>query len=472
MGVESGGLAAAMITGHEAFVPREQTDALRAAGLAHIISISGLHMAIVGGFAFAAVRIGVAAWPWLALRISSKKAAALVGLGAVLGYLLLSGAPSPAQRAAITAAAAFGAILVDRRAISLHTLAIAALAILIFEPEAVTEPGFQMSFAATTALVALAEAWPRPPKEIQVPWQIRSIQALGVWLAASLGASFVAGLATGPFAMQHFNRVSIFGLGANLLVAPISSFLMMPALAVGAVLAPLGLGAWPLSVADLAIDTMNRIAFAAAGLPNSQITVASAPGWTLAAAFLGILFVCLWRGRLRWLGLPFALAVALYPRPAPPDAWVAAAGSTVAVRQGKDAVLFRPDVKLFAAEIWARRRGLDFPVEGQGAAARDALYDCDRWSCVPRQGADAPRIAAIMTRRASTIAGKLPLFCQWAEIVIVRGEAPSCPNTTIVLSAADFAAGGSVELYRTPEGWKALWAQDLRGSRPWSWSRP
>lgn len=468
MGVESGGLAAAMVTGHEAFVPREQTDALRASGLAHIISISGLHMAIVGGFTFAMVRIGIAAWPWLALRVSSKKAAALVGLTAILAYLLLSGAPSPAQRAAITAVAAFGAILVDRRAISLHTLAIAALAILILQPEAVTEPGFQMSFAATTALVALAEAWPRPPKEIQVPWQIRVVQDLGVWLAASVGASFVAGLATGPFAMQHFNRVSTFGLGANLLVAPISSFLMMPALAIGAVLAPFGLGGAPLYFADVAIDAMNSIAFAVAGLPNSQMTIASAPGWTLAASFMGILLVCLWRGPLRWIGLPLALAVALYPRPTPPDVWVAADGSTVAVRHGEEAILFRPDVKLFAAEIWARRRGLAFPGEGEGQAARDALYDCDRWSCVPRQGVDAPRVAAVMTRRVSTIEGKLPLFCQWAEVVIVRGEAPDCPNA-IVLRAADFSAGGSVELYRTPEGWKALWAQDLRGSRPWSW---
>ena len=81
MGAESGGLAAAMVTGHEAYIPREQVDALRAAGLAHIISISGLHMAIVGGFAFAGVRLLIAAWPWLALRVSSKKTAALFGLG-------------------------------------------------------------------------------------------------------------------------------------------------------------------------------------------------------------------------------------------------------------------------------------------------------------------------------------------------------------------------------------------------------
>ena len=156
LGPETGGLAAAMTTGHEAFIPREQVDNLRAAGLAHIVSISGLHMAIVGGFAFAAARLGVAAWPWLALRVPGKKVAAVVGLAAVLGYLVLSGAPPPAERAAITASVAFAAILVDRQAISLHALALAAMGVLLIQPEAVTEPGFQMSFAATAALVALA----------------------------------------------------------------------------------------------------------------------------------------------------------------------------------------------------------------------------------------------------------------------------------------------------------------------------
>lgn len=463
MRVESGGLAAAMITGHEAFVPKEQVEDLRASGLAHIISISGLHMAIVGGFTFAAVRLGIAAWPWAALRVSSKKVAAAAGLTAVLLYLVMSGAPSPAERAAITAGAAFLAILVDRRAISLHTLAIAALVILALQPEAVAQPGFQMSFAATAALVALAEAWPRPAKEINTPWPIRVVQALGVWTAASIGASFVAGLATGPFAMQHFNRVSTFGLAANLLTSPISSFLMMPALAIGAVLAPLGLGGLPLAAADIAIDTMNMIASWIADMPGSQRIFASAPAWTLPAAFIGVLWLCVWKGLLRWLGLPLALAVWLCPRPPAPDAWISADGASVAVRRGDEAVLLRPDAKLFAAELWARRRGLTVATP----EARDGGYDCDRWSCAPLKGGEDPRIAAIFTRRASTIEKKQPLFCDWAQVVVIRGDAPPCPKA-LTLTQADFARGGSAELYRTGSGWRIVWAQDLRGQRPWS----
>ncbi len=467
LGVEEGGLAAAMVTGHDVFIPKTEVTSLRASGLSHIISISGLHMAIVGGFTFAAVRLLVAAWPWLALRVSGKKLAAVVGFTCVVAYLVLSGSPSPAERSAITAGAAFGAMLFDRRAISLHTLAISALVIIAVQPEAVTQPGFQMSYAATAALVALAELWPRPVREISVPWPIRYAQGAGTVLLASLAASFVAGMATGPFALQHFNRISTFGLISNLLVEPISSFLMMPALAIGAVLAPFGLGGPPLHVAGFAIHLMNRISDFTSALPFAQITVASAPNWTLPAAFLGLLWLCLWRGPLRWVGLPLALAVSLAPRPPAPDLWIAPDGAAFAVRDHGQAIFFRPDVKLFAAQVWARRRGLDIPQNMQ--AVRDGAYDCDRWSCAPRPGATAPKLAAIWTRRESTVEQTLPGLCARAEVLIVRGEADpaTCPQA-LVLSAGDFARHGSAELYREPKGWRVAWAQPLRGLRPWT----
>jgi len=466
LGPETGGLAAAMTTGHEAFIPREQVDNLRAAGLAHIVSISGLHMAIVGGFAFALARLVVAAWPWLALRAPGKKIAALVGLAAVGGYLVLSGAPPPAERAAITASVAFAAILVDRQAISLHALALAAMGVLLLQPEAVTAPGFQMSFAATAALVALAEIWPRPIKEIQVPWPIRAAQGAVGWTAASIAVSFVAGLATGPFAIQHFNRVSTWGLFANLAVAPISSFLMMPGLALGAALTPLGLGQAPLEVAGWSIALMNQIAAWTAAAPVAQVVVPSAPDWVLPVSFLGLLFVCLWKGPLRWAGLPLALAILWAPRPPAPDAWVAADGSAVAVREGKDAVLLRPDVKLFGAELWARRRGLA-PVASE--AERDARFACDHWSCAP--GAKAPlRLATAWNLRRPLKAGRLEQLCAEADVVILRNAfRPESCAAPLVLTGDDFARGGSAELYRVGTGWRVVWAQDLRGHRPWTW---
>lgn len=466
LGPERGGLAAAMTTGHEAFIPREQVDNLRAAGLAHIISISGLHMAIVGGFVFAAARLGVAAWPWLALRVPGKKIAAVLGLAAVGGYLLLSGAPPPAERAAITAAIAFAAILADRRAISLHALALAALAVLLIQPEAVTEPGFQMSFAATAALVALTEIWPRPVREINAPWPIRAVQAAVGWILVSIAVSFVAGLATSPFAIQHFNRVSTWGLGANLAVTPISSFLMMPGLAIGAALTPFGLGQGPLEIAGWSIGVMNAISAAVATAPVAQVVVPSGPAWTLAASFMGLLLVCLWRGPLRWAGLPLALTVLWVPKPPTPDVWVAADGAAVAVRRGGEAILLRPDVKLFGAELWSRRRGL---APFMTVADRDSVFTCDRWSCAP--GPSAPvRLAAAWNVRRPLKPGRLAVLCASADLVILRNDIkPDDCGAPLVLTGRDFALGGSVEIYRTKQSWRLVWAQSLRGRRPWTW---
>ncbi|HJV41234.1 ComEC/Rec2 family competence protein [Caulobacter sp.] len=462
MGPSSGGIGAAMVTGHEAWITPEQTDAMRASGLAHILSISGLHMAIVGGFVFGAVRLGVAAWPWLALRAPGKKIAAVAGLVAVLGYLVISGAPPPAERSAITASVAFLAILFDRRAITLHGLAVAALLILALKPETAGEPGFQMSFAATAALVALAESWPRPVKEISTPWWIRWPQAGITWLAASVAASLVAGLATAPFAMQHFNRVAVWGLPANLAVAPLSSFVIMPFLAIGTLLEPFGLGAPFLAVAGWGIDAMVGIARGFADAHGAQRIVASAPPQVLVVAFLGLMILCLWKGRLRWVGAPLALAVALWPRPTPPDAWIAADGAAAAVRSGDAAVLLRTDAKRFGAELWARRRGL--------TPATWSLYACDKRICAPALG--APVRLSLAWSRKTPDAGTLSGLCVNSEVVVIRARAPErtpplCADT-VLLTAEDFARGGAAELYRHPDGWRIVWAQPLRGERPWS----
>ncbi|WP_419255257.1 ComEC/Rec2 family competence protein [Caulobacter sp. ErkDOM-YI] len=461
MGPESGGIGAAMVTGHETWITPEQTEAMRASGLAHILSISGLHMAIVGGFVFGLTRLGIAAWPWLALRAPGKKIAAVAGLTAVAIYLVISGAPPPAERAAITASVAFAAILFDRQAVTLHGLALAALIILALQPEAAAAPGFQMSFAATTALIALAEAWPRPMREISVPWPIRAIQAVGAWLAVSIGASFVAGLATGPFAMQHFNRVAIWGLPANLIVAPLSSFVIMPFLALGTALESVGWGEPFLLIAGWGVEAMVAVArkFESIG---GQAVVASAPPFTLVVAFLGLMILCLWSGRLRWLGAPLALAVALWPRPPAPDVWIAADGATAAVRRGREAVLLRPDNRRFGAELWARRRGL--------AIGETRGFMCSAYACRPQS--DAPVAIALSWSRKDISAQALGDLCSGAEIVVLRadfsGAMPTGCADRIVLTARDFAVGGAAELYRRDNAWWIVWAQPLRGRRPWS----
>ena len=463
LGERTGGIAAAMTTGHETWIGREDLEVMRDSGLAHILSISGLHMAIVGGFAFFLVRLLVAAWPWLAVRASGKKVAAVVGLMAVGSYLVLSGAPPPAERAAITASIAFAAILLDRAAITMHALAVAAMVVLMLQPEAIVTPGFQMSFAATAALVALSEAWPPWTRELSVPWPIAVFQTARRWLVIAVTASLVAGAATGPFAIQHFNRAAMYGLIANLTTSPIADFIMMPALALGALLEPVGLGGPFLWVAGLGVDLMLAIGTWTAGLPGAVRTIASAPDYVLPIAFLGVLFLCLWQGRMRWLGMPFACAVLLWPRASMPDLWIGDGGTNAAFVQDRNAVIVRPGVRRFAADLWSRRRGLTPEPRGEEG------WHCARTACWPLEHGAGP--IALWWGKTGPREEALADLCASASVVSVRAVVSSLPaacEDRLVLDGVDYARGGSVELWRTATGWKAVWAADVRGNRPWS----
>jgi len=467
LGERTGGIAAAMTTSHETWISQEDMDVMRDSGLAHILSVSGLHMAIVGGFVFFAVRLGVAAWPWLALRVPGKKVAAVAGLTAVGVYLVVSGAPPPAERAAITASIAFLAILLDRQAVTMHGLAVAAFIVLAIQPEAIVTPGFQMSFAATAALVALVEAWPKRPREISAPWPILAVQRFCGWLTAAVAASVVAGLATGPFAMQHFNRTAMYGLLANLGTSPVADFILMPALAIGAALEPLGLGGPFLAVAGWGVDLMLAIGTWTAGLPGAVRTVASAPDYVLPIAFLGVLFVCLWQGRLRWLGLPLAAAVLVWPRAPTPDIWIGDGGTNAAFHREREAVVVRPGVREFAVDLWSRRRGLTM------ADRSEAGWACDRFSCRPEEK-QAGRVAIWWGRRAPSL-DQMETLCRAAPVVSVRAVVTSIPSVCkdrLLLDGVDFARGGAVELWRDsavePDRWRAVWTADVRGDRPWT----
>jgi competence protein ComEC len=204
----------------------------------------------------------------------------------------------------------------------------------------------------------------------------------------------------------------------------------------------------------------------AAAAPQAQIIVPSRPDWTLPLSFFGLLFVCLWRGPLRWAGLPLALAILVVPAPRPPDVWASADGSAVAMREGRSAVLLRPDVKLFGAELWSRRRGLT-PLETE--AARDQRFDCDHWSCAAKPAAPV-RLSAAWNLKRPLKDGRLDALCAGAEVVVLRNDfRPESCAAPLVLTGRDFAAGGSAEIYREGRGWRIVWAQATRGRRPWTW---
>jgi competence protein ComEC len=457
-----------MVTGHDYSISQDDTNQMRNAGISHILSISGVHMAIVGGFVFFAARLAIALIPWLALRINGKKAAAWIGLTAIGLYLVASGAPPPAQRSAITAVIAFGAILLDRRAITLRGLALSALIVLAIQPEAVVEPGFQMSYAATVALVALAEVWPHPQRPINTPWVLRLLQKAKDWLIAGIVVGLVAGAATAPFAIQHFNRVSLYGLPANLLLEPLSSVVIMPALALGSIGELFSQGAPMLAIAGWGIERMLDLARLTAQAPGAMTTVSSAPNIALTAAFLGILWMCLWRGPLRWVGLPLALAVNLWPRAPTPDVWISPDGANAAIIASGHPVILRPASEAFAATLWARRYGFELPPTGVADPDHDRLFDCNRRRCLPL--AAAPVRLGLWAGHKPPKPDDFDQICQASELIVLRSPAPdgqACPGKT-VLTADDFARKGAVELRRSGSGWSYRWAIDARGQRPWT----
>ncbi len=459
-----GGFAAAMVTGQQTFVPESFIGSMRDSGLAHILSISGVHMAVVGGAVFFALRYGMALWPWLALRASIKKLAAGLSIAAVLAYLAVSGAPAPAVRSAVVAIVAFAAILCDRRALSLHSLAIAAFVVMLLTPEAVVQPGFQMSFAATAALLALAEVHQAPIRELHVPWWVRAIQSgiQSLWL--SLQVSLVATAATTPFAVAYFGRVSLYGLLSNLFEAPITAA-VMPTLAAGTVLSATLAGTILLRIAACGLWLIGKIAGLVAGLPGAVLTWPATPGYVLAIAFGGVLWACLVRGRARWLGTVAALAVFWWPRLPASDVWIDAAGGNAAIRTGTTAYVLRPKVKLYGFEQWSQRYGLG-PADN---AVRDRDYDCAGYACIPKAGATT-RIGFWFSNRPPKDA-VLNALCRNSRLVVLRSPETTWPATCLVidrLTANDFHGSGAMELTRTGSSWTTRAAQPLRGHRPWS----
>lgn len=318
-----GGIAAALISGDRSAVDRDTNEVLFNAGLGHLLSVSGIHMSVIGGLVFALLIWGLSLISPIALRFPVKKLAAIGALTAVAAYLIVSGINVPALRAFVMAAVAFGAILLDRPAISMRGLALAAFIVVLMFPESVLEPGFQMSFAATMALVALFEMLKRAPHVPALPAPGPIIGAMQ-WSARGVGVviliALVAGLATDPFAIYHFQRFALYSLPANLVSEPILSFLVAPAAIAAAVLAPFGLAEPALQLMASALDLIAAIGEAFGSRPEAVRALPQPPHAAFLLCVTAVLWACLWRGPLRWGGAVFfAAGVALYvtaPRPA------------------------------------------------------------------------------------------------------------------------------------------------------------
>jgi competence protein ComEC len=349
-----GAVASAIITGDRSAMTQDTLRDLRGSNLAHLLAISGLHMGLLTGFIYALIRYGLALIPWVALRWPIKKCAAAAAIVTGVCYLLLSGGNVATERAFVMVAVMFVAVLVGRRALTLRAVAIAAMIVLLLRPEALTGPGFQMSFAATTALVAVFQAL----RSVDLAW-------LPNWtkpVFATVMSSFVAGVATAPFAAAHFNQIAHLGLVANLLSVPLMGVLVMPAAVLAVCLAPLGLAwigfffmglglQWILFVAD----RVSSIDGALGHVPTPSVAVLPIFG-------LGALLIILWPGRLRFVGFaPCALALVLWTQTERPAVLVAESGALIGLLTDDGRALSKPRGDGFAARSWLENDGTPIP---------------------------------------------------------------------------------------------------------------
>lgn len=294
---ETAGLQAALLTGVRRYIPEAHTDALRAAGLAHILAISGLHMGLLAGSSFYVFTLLLALIAPLSRRYDVRKPAAGLAIIAATIYLVLSGASVATQRAFIMAVIIFMAVILDRRAISIRSVSVAAFLTLMLHPESLISVGFQMSFAAVLALVVVYRVWQEKRVYSGGYGILGKVKSNAVSLSIT---SFVAGVATGGFALFHFGRIAKYGLVGNLMAMPIFTFAVMPLGIISLIALPFGLEHWPLWLMGQGIAQLLHISQWIESWDGAMMQVRAAPNWVIATYSLAFVLVLLskWPGRL------------------------------------------------------------------------------------------------------------------------------------------------------------------------------
>jgi competence protein ComEC len=458
LGDPAGGLAAALVTGDRGGLGEEDYAALRDAGLAHLVAISGLHMGLVGGLAFFALRALLAAIPGLALHRPIKKWAALGAIAAAGIYLALSGAPVSAQRAFVMLTLVFGAVLVDRPALTMRTVALAAIVMIAVTPEAVLEAGFQMSFAAVIALIAAYEmVRVRRPEERQARGYLRRF-AVGILAIAF--SSVVAGAATAPIAAYHFGHFSNAETVANLGAMPLMSLWVMPAAMVATALVPVGLDgpAWMLMAVGL--EAILWIGYTVSSWPFAVTHIPAGPPLALGAILLALLSACLWRGSLRLTAVPVLLAgIGIWAMAPQPDLLVGAGARQIAMRSVDGSLVFSTARRnRFEAERWLERAGAA-PRRAEKPIL-EAAAPCDGEGCLVTVAGF--RIAHSWRR------GALEDDCRTADIVVAPFPVRACPSAQRVIDWVDTRRRGTHAVYLRGETIRIRTVSEARGRRPWA----
>jgi competence protein ComEC len=452
----------ALLTGERRAVPEPVMAAIRDSGLAHLLSISGLHIGLVAGIVFVTLRGGLALIPFVALRYPIKKWAAVVSVLAAGAYTLLADAPVPSQRAFLMVAIVLLAVLVDRQGLSMRLVSFAALVILLTQPQTLLGPSFQMSFAAVVALIAAYEAI---RERRYVVGERPSVGGLVLFYGAGvILTTLVASAATTPYAAFHFNRFQVYGVAANLVAVPVTSFWIMPWAVVAMLLMPFGLEEVGLLPMSWGVDVVIWIARAVAAWPGAVVLLPPMPMWGLAVITLGGLWLCLWRRSWRLFGLAaIAIGATAMLSGRVPDLFVDGGGRLMAVRgTGGGLVLSSAKAARSTREAWLRRAGTD---EAAGYwpehdASPDAPLRCDSLGCVLRANGHVVAIA----RRGESLKEDCDLADVVVSLVPARGH---CRPAGMRVDRFDLWRNGTHVLWLGDGGVRVESVNGERGARPW-----
>lgn len=441
---KTAGLQAALMTGVRRYIPAEQTDNLRVAGLAHILAISGLHMALLAGGTYSGVAFLLACILPLSRRYDVRKFAAIAAIGAASFYLVLSGASVATQRAWVMSTIFFLAIILDRRAVSMRSVCVAALITLALHPESLISVGFQMSFAAVVALVAVYQAW----QTYRPAYKQRGFVRRVVDFMSSLSiTSLVAGFATGGFALFHFNRFASYGFAGNLLAMPLFSLFVMPLAVMSLLLMPFGLEAGPLFLMGKALDPILQAAEWVAAWPGAMAYIGAAPDWVLPIYSLGFVALCM--GHKAWKAIGFGLIMVSFlgwGRASTPDLRISESGKVAfwlppETAEEKPILLVdsrRPD--RYGREQFAQRAG---EPDADWAPYQDRVAQCDALACRARIG--EWQISILQNP------SEVPVECVASDLVIlsVRSAGPVARRncSAVLVDERSLRETGALDVY-------------------------
>ncbi|OQM73181.1 ComEC/Rec2 family competence protein [Manganibacter manganicus] len=468
IGGPEGEIAAALIVGVRAGIPEEINEAMRRTGIYHIISISGLHMALVAGTIMLLLRGAFALFPDFVSRYPVKKYAAFAALATTGAYLIISGMVVAAERSFIMLAVMLVAILFDRAALTVRNLSISALIVMLWSPHEVAGPSFQMSFAATAALVGGYATWADyragktgEGRHAGRPLLFAAPRWMLVVLAGTCATTLIAGSATTLYAAWHFQRVSPLSLIANLAVMPVVSVVVMPFAVLSAIAMPFGADGPFLYVMGKGLSAM--IAIAAWLSKHSPIdTIGLVSPQSVLLATIALVIVTMATTRLRWAMLPFAAAALLtvfWVRT--PDLLVSENGKLLAMPiGGGELSVNRPRPNGFTLDNWRRAFNAETVIKPEAAHLLGVRLDVGvaasllpgtsflcandfNGLCVARHPSGAIVAWAANAKDAKPA-------CAYASIIVIEdatAQDPCRDKLVMVITARQLARFGSAAVY-------------------------